>query len=91
MEAAEIRVKGHVQGVGFRYFTYSSAMELSIHGLVKNLPDGSVLVHAVGSTEAMAAFRQRLHEGPPFGHVTSVEEKSLALEDAPYPDFQITH
>ncbi|MGM0845280.1 MAG: acylphosphatase [Bacillota bacterium] len=42
-------VEGHVQGVGFRYFTKNKADELKISGWAKNLDDGSVEITAQGN------------------------------------------
>ena len=41
-------VHGHVQGVGFRWWTRSRALELGLTGYAKNQPDGRVLVVAQG-------------------------------------------
>ncbi len=44
-------VHGHVQGVGFRWWTRSRALELGLTGYASNQPDGRVLVVAQGSRE----------------------------------------
>jgi len=41
-------VHGHVQGVGFRWWTRSRALELGLTGYAKNQSDGRVLVVAQG-------------------------------------------
>jgi acylphosphatase len=41
-------VHGQVQGVGFRWWTRSRALELGLVGSARNLPDGRVLVVAEG-------------------------------------------
>ncbi len=41
-------VRGHVQGVGFRWWTRSQALALGLDGYAKNLPDGRVEVQAQG-------------------------------------------
>ena len=40
--------KGLVQGVGFRYETWTIAQKLELAGFVKNLPDGSVYAEIEG-------------------------------------------
>lgn len=54
--AADVRllafVGGHVQGVGFRWWTRCRARELGLVGHAKNLPDGRVEVDAQGPREA---------------------------------------
>ena len=42
-------VRGHVQGVGFRYFVERIAADLKLAGYTRNLDDGRVEVYAVGS------------------------------------------
>jgi len=42
-------VHGHVQGVGFRWWTRSRALELGLDGYASNQPDGRVLVVAPGA------------------------------------------
>ena len=41
-------VHGRVQGVGFRWWTRSRALELGLNGSATNYPDGRVLVAAEG-------------------------------------------
>ncbi len=55
-------VTGHVQSVGFRFFTLQEAGKIGIKGYVKNRPEGSVEVVAVGSDAQMAAFRNWLQK-----------------------------
>lgn len=45
-------VHGQVQGVGFRWWTRSRALELGLTGYAANQPDGRVLVIAQGPREA---------------------------------------
>lgn len=46
------RVYGHVQGVGFRWWTRCRALELGLTGYAANQADGSVLVVAQGPRQA---------------------------------------
>ncbi|TMQ91805.1 acylphosphatase [Actinomadura soli] len=41
-------VRGHVQGVGFRWWVRARALELGLAGSATNLPDGRVEVVAEG-------------------------------------------
>lgn len=72
MTTARFVVTGRVQGVFYRASTRERAVELGIHGLAKNLPDGSVEVVASGSDEALEALQRWLERGPPAASVTSV-------------------
>ncbi|HPF17192.1 MAG TPA: acylphosphatase [Thermotogota bacterium] len=69
------RVYGHVQGVGFRYFTFRMAQTYGIKGSVRNLSDGSVEVLAQSDDETrLNHFKMRLKEGPSFATVRDFEE-----------------
>jgi acylphosphatase len=70
---AGFRVSGRVQGVGFRWWTRSLATRLGLSGSVRNLPDGSVEVHARGSDDGLRALRAELAEGPSGARVDHVE------------------
>lgn len=61
---AVMLVEGHVQGVGFRYWTRAHARELGLHGYVANLPDGRVEVSAQGHREAIERLHALLSEQP---------------------------
>jgi acylphosphatase len=57
-------VRGHVQGVGFRWWTRSRALELGLRGWAKNLPDGRVEVLAQGDAAAVDRLLELLGEDP---------------------------
>ncbi len=48
-------VHGHVQGVGFRWWTRSRALELGLTGFAANKPDGRVHVVAQGPAAGLRA------------------------------------
>ena len=73
-QARRFLVRGRVQGVGFRWFVEREAHTLGIAGWVRNDPDGSVEVLAVGTSEQLADLRSRLREGPRAARVDDVEE-----------------
>jgi len=73
------RVRGLVQGVGFRYFVYRAALELGLTGYVKNLDDGRVEVYAVGPETKLSELARRLWKGPSHADVRGVEEEEAAL------------
>lgn len=53
-------VRGRVQGVGFRWWVRSQALELGLDGFARNLPDGRVEVAAQGPRESCQALLARL-------------------------------
>lgn len=81
-----IIVKGLVQGVGYRYFCYTKALEYDIKGYAKNLIDGSVEVLAEGNKNLVNDFIKELKTGPSNSFVKSiyVEELISASTDNDY-------
>ena len=73
------RVTGRVQGVGFRWFTTTTARELGVRGAVKNLRDGAVEVVAEGPAAAVQALAERLGAGPRGARVEAVREVAPSL------------
>ena len=68
----EVRVKGQVHGVGFRYFVITRAEHLGLTGWVSNEQDGSVQCVAEGPRADLELFLDELHEGPPSAIVEYV-------------------
>ena len=66
-------VSGRVQGVGFRYFTQSTARRYDLVGWVRNNFDGSVEIYAEGTKENIDAFLKVIHQGPSSSHVRKVK------------------
>ena len=74
VEARSFLVRGRVQGVGFRWFVEREAHILKIAGWVRNNPDGTVEVLAMGTLEQLAGLHGRLREGPRAARVDDVTE-----------------
>ncbi len=88
VQAHRFLVRGRVQGVGFRWFVEREAHILQIAGWVRNNPDGSVEVLAMGTHEQLAGLHSRLREGPRAARVDDVE-KSDAEPVAGLDSFQV--
>ena len=81
MQGSEIRVRGQVQGVGFRPFVWTLARREGLVGHVLNDAEG-VLVCAAGPGAALARLAKALaDEAPPLARVDAVE-----ISDWPVPD-----
>lgn len=72
MAARRFLVHGHVQGVGFRFFTLDAARALGLSGYVRNLPDGRVEAWAEGDEAALEKLHGEMMQGPPGARVTRV-------------------
>ncbi|MER5260471.1 acylphosphatase [Actinosynnema sp. NPDC002837] len=68
-------VRGHVQGVGFRWWTRARALELGLVGSASNLRDGRVEVNAEGSEAACRELLTALRSGDTPGRVDSIVER----------------
>jgi hydrogenase maturation protein HypF len=64
MERRAIRVRGIVQGVGFRPFVFNLAARLNLNGFVKNQA-GSVLIEIEGESPCLERFLTELTGKPP--------------------------
>ena len=74
MKEVYIRIKGRVQGIGFRYWAVHKAKEIGeISGWVHNAADGSVEILMRGSEEQVEAMLLACHKGPMLARVDSVE------------------
>jgi hydrogenase maturation protein HypF len=83
-----VRVRGAVQGVGFRPYVYRLAQELELAGWVRNDAEG-VEIDLQGEPRALETLLERLErEAPPLARIRAVE--AVAAEaDARAPAFSI--
>jgi acylphosphatase len=85
-ELAEVRltawVHGSVQGVGFRWWTRSRALELGLNGYAANKPDGRVQVVAQGDRDACQRLLDLLESGDTPGSVEKVVADWSEVGDA---------
>lgn len=68
-------VHGRVQGVGFRWWTRSRALELGLTGHAANLSDGRVEVVAEGPREDCVKLLAALRSAATPGYVKHVTER----------------
>lgn len=81
----QLRIRGKVQGVGFRPFVWQLAQQLQLHGDVCNDGDGVV----VRLLEDPTTFIAELHQHcPPLARIDSVESEPFAWSQWP-ADFTI--
>jgi acylphosphatase len=68
-------VRGHVQGVGFRWWVRSRALELGLYGSATNLIDGRVEVVAEGPRRNCEQLLEQLRGSATPGRVFGVTER----------------
>ena len=88
LESRTYRIVGRVQGVGFRWFTFESAVGEGLVGVVRNDADGSVEVIAEGDRAALDRFEARIRRGPSGARVEAVD-REIGLASGHYSDFSI--
>jgi len=90
MRALKAKIYGKVQGVWFRKYTFDSARDIGVVGMVKNLVDGTVLVNASGKDENLRKFKELLENGSPNSRVDKID---YSWEDSSikYSTFEIEY
>ncbi|MEM9724335.1 MAG: acylphosphatase [Pseudomonadota bacterium] len=72
------RIRGRVQGVGYRYWTRVRAERLGLRGYVRNLTDGSVEALFMGELVNVARMLADCEEGPSKAQVDDVKTERPA-------------
>ncbi|MHB1511811.1 MAG: acylphosphatase [Acidiferrobacter sp.] len=85
MACIRLRVRGRVQGVGFRVYVRDQARGLGVTGWVRNRADGSVEVLACGPEAALESLTKLVSQGPIAARVTHVAQE-LGLAGALIPE-----
>lgn len=86
--SVEFRVRGVVQGVGFRPAVWRIATELALSGEVLNDAEG-VLIRLAGPSAAIEAFARRIvDEAPILARIDAIERTALR-EPSAYEGFRI--
>jgi acylphosphatase len=81
-------VMGKVQGVRYRDYVQTVAMDLGLVGYTKNNPDGTVLVVAQGEPETLKNLVEYLHEGSVLSLVEAVSVE-WGTASVTYDDFSV--
>jgi acylphosphatase len=89
MRSLLLRIRGTVQGVGFRYAMQREAQRLGVAGWVRNRADGSVEALAHGEPRAVDALVAWARTGPPAARVLEVQVSGAAPPEAHGPGFDL--
>ncbi len=71
-----LRIRGVVQGVGYRAWVEDKARALGLSGWVRNRRDGSVEALVSGEATAVEAVISMCRRGPPAARVEGIESES---------------
>lgn len=82
MKGSAIRVKGKVQGVGFRPFVWQLAHSLDLSGDVLN--DGAGVLIRLQDSERLSLFVEKLtHELPPLARIDTISVSDFIWQQIP--------
>lgn len=87
-ETLDVRVRGKVQGVGFRAAAVRHAHLYGVNGWVSNAADGSVELVLQGDPDQLDRMVSWLHRGPDLAVVEQVDLQR-SYSDKQYGSFQI--
>ena len=73
-----LTVKGHVQGVGYRYFVIGKAKQFHLTGWVRNCSNGNVKCEAQGDEPTVQEFIRHLQTGHLWARVRQVQQEPMA-------------
>lgn len=74
-----IKIKGKVQGVAYRFNAQAQAHKFNLTGFVRNLNDGSVYCEVEGTDENITMFIDWCYVGSRLAKVSEVNSEESAL------------
>jgi acylphosphatase len=83
----KIKISGKVQGVWFRQSTKAEAEKLNLNGTARNMPDGTVEIHAEGDKKDLEKLLDWCREGPDHADVNETHYNVLPLQG--YEGFRV--
>ncbi len=90
-ELVHIKVRGVVQGVGFRPFVYQLATKYNLKGWVRNTSE-DVQIEVEGETGTVEKFLLSLREqAPPRASIENITVQRLTAHQVKYEKFEIRH
>ncbi|OLY92938.1 acylphosphatase [Cnuella takakiae] len=81
MSTISLQVYGKVQGVYYRASTRDQALALGLTGWVRNMPDGTVLLHASGTVAQLKALEAWCKKGPRGAEVSKLVKMELPEQE----------
>lgn len=80
LETVSVRVRGQVQGVGYRAATVRRGHLLGVRGWVQNAPDGSVEAMLQGTPDQIDRMLEWMGKGPPHAVVREITHQPEYIE-----------
>lgn len=89
----KLTIHGKVQGVGYRYAVLDKveSEQVTVYGLIQNLPNGTVEIVAQGSIEALKDLRRIAVDGSLKSSVRDVEEVFEEISEITYEALSIAY
>jgi len=81
MKRLLIRVRGSVQGVGFRVSAMVLAEELGLSGSARNDPDESVVIEVEGEDRPVGQFLIWCESGPIHAEVKTIDHTEVPTQE----------
>lgn len=72
-------LRGHVQGVGFRWFASDLCNSRGFTGWVRNLPGSSVEMEVQGEADGFPGLKEDLKSGNSMARVVEIQEDDLPV------------
>jgi acylphosphatase len=76
-----VRVRGRVQGVGYRAFVMRDALRHGVQGWVRNRRDGSVEAVLSGAPDKVDAVVEACRRGPFAARVDALDERQGTADE----------
>lgn len=85
-----LRIRGRVQGVGYRAWFAGNAERSGLSGWVRNRHDGSVEALVIGAVESLHDLISASRRGPRAARVTDIEVSEESVDEAAIgPGFEV--
>jgi len=90
MQGIELRIKGKVQGVGFRPFVWILANQYKLNGDVNNDGQGVLVRFVSPPTDALEQFLSDLQNKlPPLAQITDITQRASQQSTLSLPLYQL--
>lgn len=75
LETVSVRLRGKLQGVGYRQAAVRQGHLLGVRGWVQALPDGDVIAMVQGTPDQVDRMLEWMRRGPPHARITDFESE----------------